>query len=101
MTLTPTASLSPSQRALLSRHIANLEIENRYNHYFLFEYRRLIRLVTDMRRTQQDVAQNLLVFRNNAYYKSVNSWGHIFYSGVLANPSLLQFLEQAELPSYP
>jgi hypothetical protein len=44
------------------------------------------------------VQQSLQSFRELARLRSVNSWGHVFYTGVLANPDLLTHLTQAQLP---
>jgi hypothetical protein len=55
-------------------------------------------MVNSLRRTEQNVEQSLQSFRELARLRSVNSWGHVFYTGVLANPDLLAYLSQAQLP---
>lgn len=53
-----------------------------------------------MRTNNQAVSQNLLTFRDYAADKSVNSWGHIFYAGVIADTELMQHLETGTLPDF-
>lgn len=96
--LLPTAGLSAEEAALVSRHVAELEIINRYHHFFRDEHLRLMRLVNNLRRTEQNVQQQVRNFRDWTALRSVNSWPHIFYSGVLANPDLMEFLEHGQLP---
>jgi len=52
----------------------------------------------DIRDAELEMRQQLVLFRNKARRKSVNSWGHIFYDSVLANEKLILHLETAELP---
>jgi ABC-type phosphate transport system ATPase subunit len=47
-----------------------------------------------------DVVANLELFRENALNKSINSWGHVFYAGVLADPGLMDYLRQGQLPAH-
>lgn len=98
MTLTPHPGLDPGQILLVGRHLGNLAIPSRYYRFFKDEYLRLLKLVRKIRDKGQDVTASLELFCENALEKSINSWGHIFYSGVLANPALMDYLRQGELP---
>jgi len=63
-------------------------------------YLRLLRLVRTIRNKGRDVTASLELFRENALDKSINSWGHVFYAGVLANPALMDYLRQGQLPGH-
>ncbi|GFZ67593.1 hypothetical protein PSE10B_41150 [Pseudomonas amygdali pv. eriobotryae] len=39
-------------------------------------------------------------FCKYALYKSVNSWGHVFYTGVIADAALMDYLEAGVLPAH-
>ncbi|WP_213803130.1 hypothetical protein [Granulicella sp. dw_53] len=96
--LEPAISLTETEIALVRRHLSELAIINRYHHFFRAEYLRLLRMVNSLRRTEQNVEQSLQNFGELAAFRSVNSWGHVFYRGVLSNPDLLAYLTQQQLP---
>ncbi len=98
--LTPHPGLEPEQTALVARHLKHLAISTRYHHFFKDEYLRLLRLVNTIRQKGQDVTSSLELFSQHALSKSINSWGHVFYSGVLANPGLMEYLQQGKLPNH-
>ncbi|MDF3983290.1 hypothetical protein P3W24_13340 [Luteibacter sp. PPL201] len=98
MTLEAHDDLCPTLKPVVSRHLENLQLESRYNHYFRDEHVRLLGNVTDIREAELDVTQQLVLFRNNARRKSINSWGHIFYDAVLRNNALMNFLALTPLP---
>jgi hypothetical protein len=99
ITVKPHTQLNIKQKELITRHLEELGIIRRYHHFFKDEYLRLLKLVNSIRRNGQDVHQYLNLFKFNALNKSVNSWLHIFYSGVLENVQLIQYLETGTLPS--
>jgi len=101
LTLRPSQALSPDQAALVSRHLNGLGVMRRYNHFFKDEYMRLLRLTSDMRTRGLNLREQLVNFRNMASYKSVNSWGHVFYAGVISDDDLMAFLERGDLPEFP
>jgi hypothetical protein len=39
-------------------------------------------------------------FCEYALHKSVNSWGHVFYTGVIADTGLMDYLEGGALPAH-
>jgi hypothetical protein len=99
MTLTPHTALGPEESSLVARHLEHLAISVRYHHFFKGEYLRLLRLVQKIRQKGMDVTANLSLFTENAREKSVNSWGHVFYAGVLDNPGLMDYLREGQLPT--
>jgi hypothetical protein len=80
--------LDPTDKELVNRHITGLNIINRYDRAFKEKYMHLLKSVDNLRKDGQDVASSLRLFKNYEKIKSVNSWGHIFYSAVLANPNI-------------
>jgi hypothetical protein len=98
ITLEPAASLTQPEADLVTRHLLELAIINRYHRFFRAEYLHLLRIVNLLRRTEQDVVQSLQNFCNLERLRSVNSWKHVFYSGVLDNQDLMVYLIQEQLP---
>jgi hypothetical protein len=96
----PHAALQPSEYTLVSAHLRELNVHARYARFFKTEFRRLLRLVDEMRRTGQDVIPTLKTFRHHASTPTQNSWEHIFYDGVLKNEEFLEFLEAGTFPDY-
>lgn len=100
ISLEPHPGLDAAQHALVARHLHELGIGRRYNHFFKSEYRRLLRLVKSIRNKGLNVRTQLDTFREYALHKSVNSWGHVFYTGVIADAALMDYLEAGVLPSH-
>lgn len=98
ISLYPNPGLSAAQQALVMRHLNELGIGRRYNHFFKSEYMRLLRLVKSIRQKGQNVRMQLDTFCEYALHKSVNSWGHVFYTGVIADAALMDYLEAGALP---
>ncbi len=101
MTLAPHPSLEPAQASLVSRHLKELEIEERYTHFFKDEYMRLLRLAARIRAKGLDMDEQIDIFRENALDKSANSWHHILYSSAAADPALMNYLRHGQLSNYP
>jgi len=99
--IAPHPVLTAEQSALISRHLDELGISSRYEQFFKTEYTRLKKLVSRARAKGQDVAERIAEFHNYALDKSTNSWGAIFYQGVLDDAELMTFLEHGPLPAYP
>ena len=97
----PHPVLTVDQSALISRHLKELGISSRYEQFFKTEYTRLKKLVSRARVKRQDIRERITGFHEYALDKSTNSWGAIFYQGVLDNADLMAFLEHGPLPSYP
>lgn len=91
----------PAEAALVKTHLRELDIPGRYVRFFRAEHRRLIRNVTTMRASGQAVAETIGAFRDGHADPTPNSWQHIFYSAVLENEDLLEFLVNGDLPAYP
>lgn len=100
MQLIPHPDLNQAQTELVGRHITSLNMVIRYNRFFQHEYIRLLKLVNDARSHDQNVGNILNIFRNYARSKSINSWAHVFYNGVLADAELVAFLEHGNLPDF-
>ena len=94
----PNPGLPVPQFALVQRHLEALDIPRRFNRFFRDQYVRLLKLTRAIREKDQNVRESLQTFETMAASKSVNSWLHVFYAGVLANEELLQFLEYGDLP---
>ena len=99
-TLRIAEGLDPISEHLLQCHVRELEIERRYSSFFRNQHRRLLRLVGAMRKAGQDVEQTLTTFTQGATEPSLNSWDHVFYSSVIGNPALINYLTNAQLPQY-
>ena len=97
----PQISLTAQQSALISRHLEELGISSRYEKFFKTEYTRLRKLVSRARAKGQDVRERISEFHYYALDKSTNSWGAVFYQGVLDDAELMTFLEHGPLPAYP
>lgn len=93
--------LEPYSADLVISHIRELKIEPRYVIYFRNEYRRLLRLVEKMRSANEDVLQTLTYFKAKAEEPTPNSWEHLFYSSVVANAELVNYLTNSILPELP
>ena len=98
ISVAPHNTLDAAESALVSRHLNELNIAKRFNHFFKSEYLRLLRLVRDIRVGGMDVTTMLGYFRSNARDKSINSWGHVFYTAVLSNAALMDYLCNGQLP---
>lgn len=99
--LAPRHGLTAEQTRLISAHMRELAIPQRYGHFFRGQHRRLIRLVELMRTSGQDVSANLVAFRDSFADPSQNSWEHVFYSSVLSNDALAEYLQNGILPTLP
>lgn len=93
----PHLDLDAVQSALVCRHLTELNITKRYYHFFKDEYARLQRLVSSTRSKGQSVRGNLEMFCENAMHKSMNSWLHVFYKGVLEDTDLMTYLESGPI----
>lgn len=93
--------LLPEESALVGVHLRELDIPARYGRFFRNEHRRLIRNVTKMRSSGQQVQVTIESFRDGFADPTPNSWQHVFYTAVLDSPGLIGFLTHAVLPTYP
>lgn len=98
MNLSVSETLAPKHRAVIARHLKALHISQRYHHFFRSEYLRLLRLALEVRKSQQDIPHRLRMFRLHAATKSINSWRHVFFDGVIANDELMDYLQLGALP---
>ncbi len=94
------AGLELEQEDLVRTHVRELDIERRYAAFFRSQHRRLLRLVSGMRASGQNVEQTLAIFKQGVADPSPNTWEHVFYAAVLASPSLVDYLANKPLPKY-
>jgi len=99
--LRPHPNLLPEEAALVSAHLRELDVPARYVRFFRNEYRRLIRNVVKLRAAGLPVEATIDGFREGFSHPTPNSWQHVFYSAVLDNADLIEFLTNAELSAYP
>lgn len=92
--------LDPLCNSLIRSHIRELKIDERYVSYFRNQHRRLLRLVSKMRETGQNVLQTLTTFKEGATEPSLNTWEHVFYAAVINNPEMIDYLTNDALPPY-
>lgn len=97
--LAPSITLDPINSCLLERHLAELEINQRYSHFFQRQYIRLLKLADSIRKNKMNML-DFLQCSQQMNAKEVNSWEHVFYTSVLSNKELLAYLENTELPDY-
>jgi hypothetical protein len=94
------SGLSIDQQSLVNRHITELNLQQRYSKYFKNQYMRLLKLVSGIRGRNANVKDSIINFHDMEQMKATNSWGHIFYAGVLADNDLLEYLETGKLPDF-
>lgn len=100
-TLAPHPELGGPEQILVGTHLRELEIHERYIRFFRNEHRRLLRSVARLRGSGQNVVAQLTEFAARSADPTPNSWEHLFYDGVLANPALLIDLVEGALPPLP
>lgn len=93
-------NLDQSNARLIRHHMRELEIGRRYASFFRNQHRRLLRLVGAMRVAGQDVQQTLTTFKHGTTEPSLNAWEHVFYSAVIDQPDLIDYLSNGQLPQY-
>jgi 5-methylcytosine-specific restriction endonuclease McrA len=98
ITLRASPLLDAAQSALVLRHISGLDLMQRYSRFFKDEYGNLLEVVKDIRAVGQNVREQLEIFRKKASRKSINSWGHILYAGIMADNDLVAYLEAGDIP---
>jgi hypothetical protein len=98
--LQPHGALTPPEQSLVTTHLRELEIHERYVRFFRGEYLRVLRNVGQMREAQQDVVQNLRNFKGMRATPTPNGWDHIFYDGILKNAQLINYLVNEALPDF-
>ncbi|EKO3823466.1 hypothetical protein NTH40_005068 [Vibrio harveyi] len=95
--LSPSDELGVDETSLISQHMEELELNARFSKYFKDQYFRLLKLVKSMRERELCVMTQIDSFVLMANMKSVNSWEHIFYSGVRNNEELMEYLVNGDM----
>lgn len=98
MTLQVCATLEAMVYALTMRHVQQLQIERRFQHFMKDEFSRLLRLAQDSRQEGGDVRDDLHTFVRHAQRRGINLWDSIWYASVLANADLVSYLAEGDLP---
>ena len=96
--LAPHPDLHDVEKVLVGTHLRELEVHERYVVFFKNEHRRLLRNVSNMRASGQEVVQTLGSFMVGFADPTPNSWQHLFYEGVLSNTDLCGYLTAGDLP---
>lgn len=99
--LGPHPALPNIEQVLVGTHLRELDIHARYITFFRNEHSRLMRSVTRLRASGQDVIPSLEGFAFKAAYPTPNGWEHLFYDGVLSNLDMLDYLTHGVLPNLP
>lgn len=99
--LMPNPNLTIPEIELVTTHLRELEIAQRFVRFFRSEYRRLIRNVTRMRAKGLDVLENIESWQVGHADPTPNGWHHIFYRAVTTNPDIVDYLTNDLLPLYP
>lgn len=92
--------LTAPQQALVNRHLKELGIVQRYARFFRNQHQRLLRLAQNLRESDLDVEMNITLFRDHAAAPSRNAWEYVFYSAVVSNADMLNYLKVGDLPAY-
>lgn len=92
--------LAPAEKALVASHVRELEIEQRFAHYFKNENIRTQRLARLLRDSDLPVKDTLRAFEGRCRTPALNSWEHIYWAAVVANPELLDYLANGLLPDH-
>lgn len=99
-TLLPREGLPEYHEYLVSTHMRELAMGERYLRYFRGQYLRLLRMVQNLRDQEQDVRANLETFRLGCAAWGSNVWDHVFYAAVLGNEEMMEYLESEQLPGH-
>ncbi|WP_419205522.1 hypothetical protein [Photobacterium leiognathi] len=92
--------ISTEEAILVNKHIKELKIDKRFSKYFKDQYFRLLKLVKKTREDGNDVVQVVNNFVLMSKMKSINSWEHIFYSGVRNNHELMNYLINSDIGTF-
>ena len=73
-------------------------MEERYGAFFRDEYMRLLHLSQEARDLGLDIAEDIPTFLRLYSKKAANLWPNIFYSAVLVDEELIEYLRNGDLP---
>lgn len=92
--------LTAPQTTLVTCHVGELHIEQRFADYFTGQYVRLLRQARRLRDSNQDVRAVLTGFRDAIAPVGVNVWDHVFYAATVADAALMDYLADGPLPAF-
>ena len=98
--MTLSDKLTEGQRSVMSSHLRELLIEQRFAHFFKAESLRTLRLAQTLREAGLPVAATLRAFEASKRIPALNSWEHVYWSAVTGNTAMLNFLENGVLPDF-
>ncbi len=99
--ITTVEGLNEAFSELVMRHLEGIDFHSRYKEYFKTAYLSVLRAANSCRKEGgQAVKACLEMLLTIERGKGVNSWDAILYRSVLADESLMDFLEGGLLPDY-
>jgi len=98
--MTLSDQLTAGQRAVITSHLRELFIEQRFAHYFKSESLRTLKLVQTLRESGLPIAAMLHAFEMRSRMPALNAWEHIYWTAVTKNDAMMDFLENGELPDF-
>lgn len=99
-TLVTFPNLSAEHQALVSSHLAELQVHGRFDTFFKHEYIRLLKLVSRTRLQNKDVEAVLQTIVAHHADRSLNCWEHLMFEGALFDTNLMDYLVNAALPQH-
>ena len=99
-TLNVATNITLEQRSVLSAHVRELKIEERFAHFFKEQNMRMLKLVKGLRQAGVPIEPTLRSIEQSHQAPTPNSWEHIYYKGVVDNLDMLEYLSNGQLPSY-
>lgn len=90
--------LSADQLAVVTSHVRELAIEERFAHFFKDESIRIQKLAASMRVSGLSIEQVIRGFEISYQAPSLNTWQHLYYAAVLDNAEMIEYLSRGELP---
>lgn len=92
--------LGEDETEIAEKHVELLDLSSRFRKFFRNRYSQLMRQAQDCRDEEVEFQAFLRITRRGHARIGLNYWDHVFFSSVLGNEELLEFLEGGELPEY-
>lgn len=91
--------LDPAHIGLMRLHFGALQMHERLQSFIETEWMRVLRLAGRERRRGRDVPDAIRTMAHHAADRSVNTWEHLLWEGILADPAMLDYLSNGLLPA--
>jgi hypothetical protein len=98
--MTLSQHLTAGERSVMTSHLRELLVEQRFAHFFKAESLRTLKLARSLREAELPIAATLRAFEARSCMPALNSWEHVYWSAVTANTAMLDFLENEVLPDF-